>query len=104
MLVERDLRHEQRFMAQENALNAAMLSAKEAVLKAEVSTDHRLALLNELRDGVATTAQIEALYERVNEAKARLDQLEGKGIGLSVGWGYLIVIASLALSWYLATR
>lgn len=49
LLQERDLRHQQRFEAQSQAISAALLAAKEAVDKAQVGIADRLAGMNEFR-------------------------------------------------------
>jgi hypothetical protein len=46
------------------------------VTKAEVATENRLTLLNELRSGVATKEQMDALAERVSDLKDRMTTLE----------------------------
>lgn len=101
LYAESDLRYQQRYDAQQRALDAALLAAKEAVqaalaaakeavAKAELSADKRLELLNELRTGVATTEQLEALEKVVTELSKRLDRSEGHSQGLSAGWAYLL--------------
>lgn len=101
LLAEVDLRYQQRFDAQQRALDAALLSAKEAVQaallaakeavrKAEDSTEKRLVLLNELRAGVATKEQMDALAERQAELKERLDRIEGHSGGMNAGWQILV--------------
>lgn len=100
LMDERDQRYTERYEAQERALAAALLSAKEAVaaalaaakeavLKAELSSDKRLELLNELRTGVATVEQLEALEKIVNELAKRVDRSEGRGAGMGAMWGWV---------------
>lgn len=86
LLTEMNLRYQQRFDAQTTAINAALLAAEKAVTKAEIAADKRFELLNELRVGVATTEQVEALEKRLNELAARLDRIEGRSGGLTAGW------------------
>lgn len=57
---------DQRFTDQDKAVSAALQAAKEAVIKAETAADKRFELLNELRNGVATVEQLEALEKVVN--------------------------------------
>lgn len=118
LLVEVDLRYQQRFDAQQRALDAALLSAKEAVQaalqaakeavrKAEDSTEKRLGLLNELRAGVATTEQMDALAVRQAEMKERLDRIEGHSGGMAAGWQILVGAVALVatlVGLYLALR
>lgn len=85
-----DKRYEQRFAAQETAVSAALLSAEKAVTKAETATENRLILLNELRTGVATKEQMDALSTRLSDMKERQDKLEGRGTGASALWGYVV--------------
>lgn len=103
LYAESDLRYQQRYDAQQKALDAALLAAKEAVqaalaaakeavVKAELSADKRLELLNELRTGVATTEQLEALEKVVTELGKRIDRSEGHSQGLGAGWGYLLAV------------
>lgn len=90
LIAEADRRYQQDGEAQKEAVRAALQAAKEAVHKAELSVDKRLELLNELRAGVATTEQLEALEKVVAELADRLNRAEGRGAGLSAGWGYLL--------------
>jgi len=78
---ERDLRYQQRFDAQNQALEAARMSIKEGVEKAELSVNDRLTLLNELRTGVATTEQLEAQEKLINAVVIRVQSLESERAG-----------------------
>lgn len=119
LLLQMDLRYQQRFDAQQKALDAALLAAKEAVqtallaakeavIKAEVATENRLTLLNELRSGVATKEQMEAMAERLADLKERLDRLEGRSGGASALWGYIVgaagVVAAVVATIVAVTR
>jgi hypothetical protein len=116
---ERDRRYEQRYEAGQKALDAALLSAdravqaalqaaKEAVNKAELSADKRFELLNELRTGVATTEQIEALEKIVSELAKRMDRSEGAGAGRNAMYGWIIagvgMLATIMTVIIIATR
>lgn len=81
LMDERDLRYQQRFDAQNQALEAARMSIKEGVEKAELSVNDRLTLLNELRTGVATVEQLEALEKIVNTMGDRVLSLESEKMG-----------------------
>ena len=92
LMDERDIRYQQRYDASQKALDAALLSAdravqaalqaaKEAVTKAELSADKRFELLNELRTGVATSDQLEALEKVVATLTRRVDTAEGHTAG-----------------------
>lgn len=87
-LQEMDLRYQQRFDAQQQALQAALLAAEKAVqtaliavekssAKTELAAEERFKLLNELRTGVATASQLEALKEVVAAIAKRVDQSTG---------------------------
>ncbi|MET0915742.1 MAG: hypothetical protein ABWY81_06035 [Jiangellaceae bacterium] len=78
---ERDLRYQQRFDAQNQALEAARMSIKEGVEKAELSVNDRLTLLNELRTGVATSEQLEALDKLLSALSERVLSLEAEKLG-----------------------
>lgn len=64
-MVERDLRYQQRFEASQEALHEAL-----------VSINLRLAALNELRQGVATSGELQALEKVVNALTTRIQVLE----------------------------
>ena len=81
LMDERDLRYQQRFDAQNQALEAARMSIKEGVEKAELSVNDRLTLLNELRMGVATAEQLEAVEKLVGALASRVQQLEAERAG-----------------------
>jgi hypothetical protein len=70
LLAEKELRDQQRFDASQEAL-------KEAI----TSLNGRLQLLNELREGVATEEQLEALKLIVEEIRRRQERTEGHTVG-----------------------
>lgn len=93
----------------ELALNAS----DKAITKSEQSYDKRFELLNELRSGVATREQLEALEKRINEQGARLDRSEGHGAGAKdnkaglyalLGGGFSITLIVIAIMNYVTTR
>jgi multidrug resistance efflux pump len=109
LMDERDRRYEQRYeesqkaiaaalSAADRAVQAALQAAKEAVTKAELSADKRFELLNELRSGVATTEQIDALDKVVNSLKEQLDKTSGRGAGVSAVYGWIIGAVGLIVS------
>lgn len=61
----------------ELALNAS----DKAIGKSELSYDKRFELLNELRSGVATAQQLDAVEKRVADLATRMDRAEGHGAG-----------------------
>jgi hemerythrin len=91
----------ERALAQEVAMTAALASAKEAVAKAEVASDKRFASVNEFRQTLsdqtstfATRVEHDTLTERINRVEARIDTRDGKGQGISAAWA--VGIAALA--------
>lgn len=74
----------------DKALAAALIAVKEENRKTESAAEKRFELLNELREGVATKEQLEALEKIVEDLKDRITRAEGKGSGLNASWGYLL--------------
>ena len=72
------------------ALGAALVAVKEENRKTEVAAEKRFELLNELRSGVATKEQLEALEKIVEDLKTSRDTGTGRSSGLSQGWGILL--------------
>jgi hypothetical protein len=86
ILAERDARYGERFAAQQ-----------EAIRKAEISVNDRLAVMNEFRGALgdqaatyATRVEMAALRELVRALEKRADTLEGRSKGLGAGWGFLV--------------
>jgi len=70
--------------AADKAVRAALEAAKEAVVKAEGAVSKQLALLNELRTGVATDAQLNALAEKVDAVRKFMFMITGMGVVISI--------------------
>jgi hypothetical protein len=122
MLAEIELRHEQRYASQQQAVLAALMAQEKAITKAEIATEKRLEALNELR-GMVTDAQamfasrnemdisIAGLREALVEVKERLAQGAGKGSGYQASWTLLLGvigmltgvlgIAGFVLTWFI---
>jgi phosphopantetheinyl transferase (holo-ACP synthase) len=109
LLAEKDLRNQQRFDAQSQAIFAAFAAAKEAVTKAEIATEKRFESVNEFRAALTdqnarqvSLIQFEGLRDTLNERIAsitgRLDRNDGKGMGLNAGWGYLVGAIGIGLA------
>lgn len=110
LIDERDLRYQQRYdasdkaltaalLAADRAVQAAMIAAKDAVTKAEMSADKRFELLNELRTGVATTDQVDALAKLIDGLTHRLDMAEGRHAGIKDNrTGIYAAIAALGVA------
>lgn len=79
----------------DKALAAALIAVKEENRKTEVAAEKRFELLNELRGGVATREQLEALEKSLEDLKTRIDKSEGRNTGLSLSWGVILGGAGL---------
>jgi hypothetical protein len=92
----------------DRALAAALIAVKEENRKTEIAAEKRFELLNELRSGVATKEQLEALEKVVDDLKTSRDTGAGKGLGLSQGWSILIgaigVIATVLSIFYALSK
>lgn len=122
LLAEKDLRDQQRYEAQQTAMSAALEAAdkfnlmilsaqKEAVTKAEVAADKRFDLLNELRMGVATHEQMEALEKDVTRLREEVTGLRQRAVGVSsslammLGVGGLVIgVISVAVAIFVASH
>jgi hypothetical protein len=104
-----DRRYDERFRESERAFQAALESAKEAVLKAEAASEKRFAGLNELRGAMEDQQR---LYMPRSEAEIRMRAIEEQGaiaakqlsglMGQKTGgretWGWVFGAAALALT------
>jgi hypothetical protein len=119
LMAEKDVRDQQRFDAQAQALMAAdravqtaMVAAERAVAKAEAANEKRFESVNEFRKTLSDQAssfpsrvELHALAERVTDLAARVDKTEGRSTGMSDGTRLLIQLAGLvvaAIGLYLA--
>jgi len=95
-----------RFEAQGKAVDAALAAAKEAVTKAEIASEKRFESINEFRGTLAdqqrtlmprTEAEKDAETFRMgqDELRARLDRMEGQGLGKQSGVAWIVAAASL---------
>lgn len=118
MLSESDKRYEQRFIAQQEAIQAALLAQKEAVnaalvaadravIKAELAAEKRFEAVNEFRatlaDQAATLmpraeaeARIGAMAEKLSEISDRVNRSEGNGTGLASAGSILVAVLGVA--------
>ena len=83
-LQEREKRYNERFSAQETAVNAALAAAEKAVTKAEIAQEKRLDLLNEFRaqaadegSKYATKESIDPLISRLGKTESSIAKLAG---------------------------
>ncbi len=86
------------FAAAERAVQAALTSAEKAVSKAEIAADKRFELLNELRQGIATEAQLHAVEKMFSALAARVDRIEGRSKGLGTGISVAAALVGLVLT------
>ena len=95
---------EQRFMDQDKAVQAALLAAKEAVLKAEVASEKRFEGVNEFRktlsDQTATfltrneySGRHQAVVDKIDALTLRISATEGekKGSDVTIGKIYAAI-------------
>jgi hypothetical protein len=101
---------EQRFRDSDRAVQAALLAAKEAVLKAETATEKRFEATNEFRgqlaDQTATlipraeaSTRFDALSEKLSDVNDRLNKIDGvqQGAALTAGRVYAAIGAAVAI-------
>jgi hypothetical protein len=99
---------EQRFVDQDKAVQAALLAAKEAVLKAETATEKRFEASNEFRaqlaDQTATfiprpefTAKYGALEDKVSALTDRLNKSQGEAEGSQLTKGNIYAALAAAV-------
>lgn len=90
LMDERDRRYEQRFAAQEKAIGTA-----------QTVIDSRLIAMNEWRQTVTdilsrsmprpeVEQRVEAVSEKIEALASRIDKTEGRGMGQSALWGWIV--------------
>ena len=87
-----DKRYEQRFLAQEKAVDSALIEREKAVIKAEIAAEKRF-------DALADT-----FTEKIDNLAVSRDTGIGKGIGYREVFAYVIAIGSLVFWAYLAHK
>jgi hypothetical protein len=106
-LREADLRHQQRYDAQREAISEALRSAERAVAKAEAASEKRFESVNEFRQtladqsaGLLTRLEADARFrahdEKIDALAARLDKSEGTSGGQKTMWGYVVGAVGVA--------
>jgi len=108
---EQDLRYQQRFDAQNKAIDAALASAEKAVTKAEAASEKRFEASNEVRgamDDLTRTmmprseAQVglNALREKVDELQKKIVASEASQTGRASQWvliaGAIFLVIAIA--------
>jgi hypothetical protein len=115
LLAEKDLRDQQRFDGQQQALTAALLAAdtavraaqaaaEKAVAKAEAATEKRFESVNEFRKTLSdqtasfpSRVELQALADRVADLATRLDKAEGRNRGVSASVATMLAVGGLLL-------
>lgn len=103
-----DMRYQQRFDAQSDALRAALLVVKEAVVKAESATEKRFESVNEFRQTLTDQAstfmprkESEALYrsitDKLDAIEKAQDRLSAEREGVRGGWGYAVGVVGFLI-------
>lgn len=90
---------DRRFDDSDKAIQAALVAQEKAIIKAEAAAERRFELLNELRQGVATREQLEAIEKTVTELANRITRNEGSTSGseLTVGKIYGAIFVAVAI-------
>lgn len=119
VIAESDKRYEQRFVSQQEAIQAALLAQKEAVhaalvaadravIKAETASDKRFEGVNEFRASLAdqaanlmprveAEARMQTLAEKLADVADRLNRQEGRGSGFQASWAIVVAVVGIAL-------
>ena len=87
-----DKRYEQRFLAQEKAVDSALIEREKATTKAEIAAEKRF-------DALAET-----FTEKIDSLATSRDTSGGFGHGLSVAWGVAIGAVTIIASYFVATH
>lgn len=105
LLAEKDKRDEQRFQANKEAINAALLAAEKAVAKAEAAAEKRFEGVNEFRAQLADQARTLASSEKLDSVIQRIDRMEanqnttsGRTGGFASAAGYVLSAVLLGVA------
>ncbi len=109
LMDERDKRYEQRAKAQDDAVAAAMVAAKEATIVAKTEVDSHLKSLNEIRTmsldqaktfavGKVVDLQIDGLKAEVKGVRETVLTQTAHVGGIKDAWGYFAVAAGLVIA------
>jgi hypothetical protein len=96
----------QRFADQDKAVQAALLAAKEAVLKAEVASEKRFESVNEFRAQLAdqtntlmpraeVNTRFDSLSEKISDLTSRITRTEASTTGSQLTVGRVIAIVGV---------
>lgn len=105
-LRQRDIRLEQRFISQQDAVQTALVTVKLQADKIDSETDKKFASVNEFRGLVKDTqatyitrsevlAKIDTLSEQINAIKEAMTLLQGTRNGINAVWVYALGAAAL---------
>lgn len=120
VIAEKDQQYAQRFeaqqqainaalMAQKEAINAALVAQKEAVIKAEVATEKRFEGVNEFRQTLGDQQRmfitrtevdinLKSLNEKVGLIQSQMERLQSERAGVKGGWGYAVGLIGFILA------
>ena len=90
--------YDQRFIDNSRAVDAALIAVKEESRKTELAAEKRFDLLNELRGGVATIEQLEALEKLVQSLDTRMSKNDGQSQGSQLTKVNVITYLTIAVS------
>ena len=90
LMEEQEKRYMQRFDAQDESVKTALISAKEAVIKAEIATEKRFDAIRE-----ETDTRIGILERDIAKLSEAVSSMIGRSAGGSALWGYLVGAAGM---------
>ena len=109
LMAERDLRHQQRYQASSDALDAALGCAKDAITKAEAAYEKRFDNTNQWKQTFSElsakmitrmeySSAYDALKDKIEEVGGRIKVIEGKSTGIGNSVGVVMAVAALLIS------
>lgn len=105
-LIQRDLRFDERFAGQKEAIQAALTNVKAESEKIATETDNKFASVNEFRGLVKDTqatyitrsevlAKFDLLSEQISAIKDTMTLLQGQRNGINAVWVYVLGAAAI---------
>jgi hypothetical protein len=115
MLANAQQVNDARFQAIKENTSVALLAAQRAVEKAEAASEKRFEGVNEFRASLSDQAmrlmpraesesRMTALSDQVRDLSSRIDRGEGRGTGLSDGWGVFVAAAGIGVALWAVAR
>lgn len=95
---ERDRRYEDRFKAQEKAVEAALASAREAVEKAEAAAEKRFESVNEFRAQQKDLMSTFLPRSEFDALRSRFETMEGRASGIAGSWAFLVAAVGVVIA------